>query len=71
MSVPSTHPHPPHTPTPHGSEETLGEGMVYEVVSEDQKESLEVGVGQKRKNVEEDTSDPKRHKEQTSDGMLF
>lgn len=49
----------------------LDKGTDYEVVTEDRKESIEVAVGQKRKNMEEETSDAKRHKEQTSNDILL
>lgn len=52
--------------------EELDEEKEYEVVTEDQKETSEATVGQKRKHVDEseEAGDVKRHKAQTSDDLL-
>lgn len=49
----------------------MDEDKGYEVVTDDQVEMSEAIVGQKRKHVDEETSDVKRQKEQTSDDMTL
>eukprot|EP00731_Ephydatia_muelleri_P037572 Em0508g10a len=51
--------------------EEVDEDKGYEVVTDDQVEMSEAIVGQKRKHVDEETSDVKRQKEQTSDDMTL